>query len=100
LNYGRRKIKGEEAVELQASQSLKPGFSLRKLRSKLESNQAASFHASNTGQKFWGSLMLNCEVINSGDGRHVTTIFTFKESLNKSLVNVSKKVLDKLILHH
>jgi hypothetical protein len=35
-----------------------------------------------------------------GDGRLVTTIFAFEETLDKSFVDVAKKVLDRLVLHH
>jgi hypothetical protein len=43
---------------------------------------------------------LDCKVVDSGDDRLVTTIFVFKESLDKSLVDVAKKVLDGFVLHH
>jgi hypothetical protein len=44
---------------------------------------------------------MNCKVIDSGDGRLVTgAIIAFKESLDKTLVDVAKKVLDRLVLHH
>jgi hypothetical protein len=46
------------------------------------------------------SLTLDCKVIDSRDGRLVTTIFPFEEPLDKSLVDVAKKVLDRLVLHH
>jgi hypothetical protein len=101
LNNGRRRHKGEEPVELRASQSLKPAFSFGKFRSKFESDQIANFCASNAGESFRDSLTLDCKVIDSGDSRLVTAIFAFKESLDsKSLVDVAKKVLDGLVLHH
>ena len=59
----------------------------------------ANFHVSNTRESFRDSLTLDCKVIDSGDGRLVTTIFAFKESLDKSPIDVAKKVLDRLILH-
>ena len=49
---------------------------------------------------FRESLALDCKVINSGDGRLVTTMFVFEETLDKSHVDVAKKVLDRFVLHH
>jgi len=100
LNNDRRRNKGEEPVELRASQSMKPAFCLGKLRSKFECDQIANFCVSNAGESFPDSLTLDCKVIDSGDGRLVTTIFAFKESLDKSLVDVAKKILDRLVLHY
>jgi hypothetical protein len=36
----------------------------------------------------------------SRDHRLVTTVFAFEETLDKSLVDVAKKVLDRLVLHN
>ena len=55
------------------------------------------------GQRVGGfqeSLALDCKVIDSGDGRLVTTMFVFEETLDKSYVDVAKKVLDRFVLHH
>ena len=49
---------------------------------------------------FQESLALDCKVIDSGDGRLVTTMFAFEETLDKSYVDVAKKVLDRFVLHH
>ena len=87
MNNGRRRNKGKKPVELRASQSLKPAFSLGKFGSKFESDQIANFCASNVGESIRNNFTLDCKVIDSGDGRLVTTIFAFKESLDKSLVD-------------
>jgi hypothetical protein len=100
LNNGRRRNKTEEPVELRASQSPKPAFSVGKFRSKFECDQIANFCSSNARESFRDSLTLDCKVIDSGDGRLVATIFALKESLDKSLVDVAKKVLNRLVLHH
>jgi hypothetical protein len=68
---------------------------------KFECDEIANFCTSNAGESFWDSLStLDRKVIDSRDGKLVTTILAFKESLDKSLVDVAKKVLDRLVLHH
>jgi hypothetical protein len=75
-------------------------FRLGKFRTKFECDQVANFCASNVGESFRGVLTLDCKVIDSGDSRHVATIFAFKDLLDKILVDIAKKVLDRLVLHH
>jgi hypothetical protein len=79
---------------------MKPSSSLGELRSKLESDRVVNFRASNTGQRFWDSFTLDRKIIDNGDGGLVTAVFTLKKSLNKGLVDVAKKILDRLVFHH
>jgi hypothetical protein len=40
------------------------------------------------------------KIIDNGDGGLVTAVFTLKKSLNKGIVDVAKKILDRLVFHH